>query len=67
MTPTQTTQAIAACERLETALRTAATRAQQAIQEAARAMQRIIDEINADRAGRGVPPLGVEIKIPGEA
>jgi hypothetical protein len=56
---------IAACERIETGLRTAATNAQQAIQEIAREFKRMVDMINADRAGRGVPPLDVEIKIPG--
>jgi hypothetical protein len=58
--------AIAACERIETGLRTAATNAQQAIQEIAREFQRMADMINADRAARGQPPLDVEIKIPGE-
>jgi hypothetical protein len=67
MTPTQTAQAIAACERLETGLRTTATRAQQAIQEAACELQRMVAMINADRAARGQPPLaGIDIKVPGE-
>ena len=66
MTPTQTAQAIAECELLETGLRTTATRAQQHIQEAAREFQRMVEMINADRAGRGHPPLDVEIKIPGQ-
>ena len=64
MTPNQAGHAIAACERIETGLRTAATNAQQAIQEIAREFKRMVDMINADRAGRGVPPLDVEIKIP---
>ena len=66
MTPTQTAHAIAACERIETGLRTAATNAQQAIQEIAHEFERMADMINADRAARGVPPLDVQIKIPGE-
>jgi hypothetical protein len=53
MTPTQADHAIAACERIETGLRTAATNAQQAIQEIAREFKRMVDMINADRAGRG--------------
>jgi hypothetical protein len=65
MTPNQAGHAIAACERIETGLRTAATNAQQAIQEIAREFKRMVDMINADRAGRGVPLLDVEIKIPG--
>jgi hypothetical protein len=65
MTPNQAGHAIAACERIETGLRTAATNAQQAIQEIAREFKRMVDMINADRAGCGVPPLDVEIKIPG--
>jgi hypothetical protein len=66
MTPAQADHAIAACERIETGLRTAATNAQQAIQEIAREFQRMVEMINADRAGRGQLPLDVEIKIPGE-
>jgi len=66
MTPTEADHAIAACERIETGLRTAATNAQQAIQEIAHEFERMADMINADRAARGVPPLDVQIKIPGE-
>ena len=67
LTPTQTAQAILACERLETGLRTAATCAQLGIQEAARELKRMLDMINADRAARGQPPLaGIDIKVPGE-
>jgi hypothetical protein len=66
ITPSQAGHAIAACERIETGLRTAATNAQQAIQEAAREMRRVLEEINADRVARGQPLLPVQIKIPGE-
>jgi hypothetical protein len=67
MTPTQAAQAIAACERLENGLRTAAIRAQQGIQEAARELKCVVETINADRAARGQLPLaGIDIKVPGE-
>jgi hypothetical protein len=66
MTPRQADHAIAACEHIERGLNTAATRAQQAIQEAMREMQRMVEMINDDRAGRGRPPLDVHIKIPGD-
>jgi hypothetical protein len=66
MTPRQAGHAIAACEHIERGLQAAAIRAQQHIQEAAREMQRMVEMINADRAVRGVLPLDVQIKIPGE-
>jgi hypothetical protein len=66
MTPRQADHPIAACEHIERGLNAAATRAQRAIQEAAREMQRMVAMINADRAARGVPPLDVAIKVPGE-
>ena len=59
-------QAIAACDRIESALRTAGVRAQRACQEASHELKHMLDLINADRAARGVPPLDVEITVPGE-
>jgi hypothetical protein len=58
-------QAIAACDRIESGLQTAAARAQRACQEASRELQRMVEAINADRAARGLPPLDVDIKVPG--
>jgi hypothetical protein len=66
MTQRQAGHAIAACEHIERGLNAAATRAQQAIQEAAREMQRMVAMINSDRAARGVLPLDVQIQVPGE-
>ena len=60
-------QAIAACDRIECGLRTAAARAQRAIEEAFRELQRMVEAINADHAARGVAPLEVNIAIPEES
>jgi hypothetical protein len=66
MTPTQASHAIQACEHIERGLTAATTRAQQAIEEAQREFGRMLDMINADRAGRGLPPLDVKIAVAGE-
>ena len=60
-------QAIAACDRIECGLRTAAARAQRAIEEASRELQRMVEAINADHAARGGAPLEVNLAIPGES
>lgn len=44
----------------------AAERAQQAYREAARGLQQMLADINAERIARGVPPLDVELQMPGE-
>lgn len=44
----------------------AAERGKQACREAARGLQQILDEIDADRRARGVPTLGIKLTIPGE-
>jgi hypothetical protein len=44
----------------------AAERAQQACREAARGLQQMLADINAERIARGVPPLDVELQMPGE-
>jgi hypothetical protein len=60
-------QAIAACDRIERGLHDAIDRAQRACQEASRELKRMLDEINADRAVRGVAPLENNIIVLGEA
>jgi hypothetical protein len=43
----------------------AAARAQAALEDASRELQRMLEAINTDRAARGQPPLDVTITVPG--
>jgi hypothetical protein len=60
-------QAIAASDRIERGIHAAAGRAQQALREASLELKRMLDQINFDRDARGLPPLEVEITMPGES
>lgn len=58
--------AASVCANIETGLRAAVTRAQRAIEEAQAELQKMLDLVNEGRADRGLPPLDVQIKVPGE-
>lgn len=60
-------QAIAECDRIGRGIHAAAGRAQHALREASLELKRMLDQINFDRDARGVPPLEVEITMPGES